>query len=143
MNKQLKTSSPIPPRESRSFGLPPASELLGADPIVAWLGVELDTDCVECLLAIKEQVGRGTALAPATPVVFEAIPSVFGQLGLYKIQIRVRSPYIVAGAEAVEEQLLELTESANRQEFQLFLPDNGRAGPASVPVPAEGGEGDG
>ncbi len=122
--KNLTKTKPLAPGARRSFNLPAAEKLLGQGVLVAWLGVSLDSDCTSCLQSIDKEVRKGVALAPANPVVFEAIPGVFSDLGIYKLLVKVRSPYFVAGGRTVKDREVELTEEANRnEELQLYIPE--------------------
>ncbi|MBN2426866.1 MAG: hypothetical protein JXK94_00860 [Deltaproteobacteria bacterium] len=122
--KNLKKTKPLSPGGKRSFNLPAADKLLGQGVLVAWLGTSLNSDCTSCLQSIDREVRKGVALAPASPVIFEAIPGVFSELGIYKILVRVKSPYFVAGGGSVKDREIELTEEANRnEELQLYVPE--------------------
>ncbi len=123
--KQLKQTKAIPPGGSRSFKLPAVERILGNNVIVGWLGTSLDTGCTSCLQKIDQQVRKGVALAQGSRIKFEAIPTVFAEFGIYKIIVRIRSPFFVSGGKTVQEQETELTEEANESdELGLFLPGN-------------------
>jgi hypothetical protein len=125
VSKNLKKAKPVPPKAKRPFSLPAAEKLLGQGVLVAWLGTSLDSDCASCLQSIDKDVRKGVALAPSNPVVFEAIPGIFSELGIYKILVRVKSPYFVAGGSSIKEREIELTEEGNRNEdLQLYLPED-------------------
>lgn len=130
VEKQLKQTRAIPAGGSRSFKLPAVHKVLGNDVMLSWLGTVLDSDCTSCLQKIDQQVRKGVALAQGSPIKFEAIPSIFSEFGIYKIIVRVRSPFFVSGGKTVEEQEAELTEDASQnQELTLFIPA-GRGGNA-------------
>ena len=123
--KQLKQTRAIPPGGSRSFKLPPVEKILGNNVIVGWLGTSLDTGCTSCLQKIDQQVRKGVALAQGSRIKIEAIPSVFAEFDIYKIVVRIRSPFFVSGGKTVQEQEAELTEEANESEkLTLFIPGN-------------------
>ena len=123
VEKQLKETRPIRAGESKPFKLPAVHKVLGNDVVLGWLGTVLDSDCPSCLQKIDQQVRKGVALAQGSPIKLEAIPGVFSEFGIYKIIVRVRSPFFVSGGKTVEEQEAELTEDANQnQELTLFIP---------------------
>jgi hypothetical protein len=123
VEKQLKQTRAIPAKGSRPFKLPPLHKVLGNDVVLAWLGTALDSECISCLQKIDQQVRKGVALAQGSPIKFEAIPAVFSEFGIYKIVVRVRSPFFVSGGKTVEEEEAELTADANQnQALTLFIP---------------------
>jgi hypothetical protein len=125
ISKELKKIRPLPPKEDMPLRLPPVDRVLGKRILVAWLGASLDTTCEPCLRSIDQAVRRGVALAPASPVKLEAIPAVFAEFGIYKIVIRVRSPYFVAGGSDVREQEVALTETENlNTDLTLYVPSD-------------------
>ena len=128
--KQLKQTGPIPPGGRRSFNLPHVDRILGSNIIVGWLGTSLDTECGSCLQKIDQQVRKGVALAQGSRIKLEAIPTIFTEFGIYKIIVRLRSPFFVSGGKTVQEQETELTEEENESnDLTLFIPGN-RAGNA-------------
>lgn len=145
VEKKLKQTGAIAAGEKRALTLPAVEKVLGNDVMLGWPGTVLDSDCSSCLQKIDQQVRKGVALAQGSPVKFEAIPGVFSEFGIYKLIVRVRSPFFVSGGKTVEEQEIELTEDANQnQELTLFLP-SGRASDAlmyryQVQVILESGE---
>ncbi len=123
VEKQLKQTRAIAAGQSKAFKLPVVNKVLGNDVMLAWLGTVLDSDCTSCLQKIDQQVRQGVALAQGSSIKFEAIPGVFSEFGIYKIIIRVRSPFFVSGGKRVAEQEAELTEDANlNEELSLFIP---------------------
>ncbi len=123
VEKQLKQTRAIPAGQSKPFKLPAMHKVLGNDVMLGWLGTVLDADCTSCLQKIDRQVRKGVALAQGSPIKFEAIPSLFSEFGIYKIIVRVRSPFFVSGGKTVDEQETELTEDVNQnQELTLFIP---------------------
>jgi hypothetical protein len=123
LSKELKKIQPLPPKAQRPFGLPEVGSVLGDGVLVAWLGASLDTACETCLKAVDKDVRKGVALAPADIVKLEAIPAVFSEFGIYKMVVRIRSPYFVAGGSSVREQEVSLTESENRSsEIMVYVP---------------------
>ena len=123
VSKELKKIQPMPPKAQRPFGLPEARSVLGEGVLVAWLGTSLDTACEDCLKAIDEEVRKGVALAPSDIINLEAIPGVFSEFGIYKIVVRVRSPYFAAGGSGVREREVALTEGENmNSELMIYVP---------------------
>ncbi|OPL13957.1 MAG: hypothetical protein AVO39_02870 [delta proteobacterium MLS_D] len=130
ITRELKESKPIPPKAERIFRLPEVGAVLGHDVLVAWLGTSLDTTYEAGLKAIDQEVRRGVALAPASPVNLEAIPAIFSEFGIYKLVIRLRSPYFTAGKSGVMERELALTESENTSSgLVLYIPSDRGADP--------------
>jgi hypothetical protein len=125
VSKELKGGSPIPPGAGRSFKLPPVSQVLGPNLLVSWLGTDLEADCQPCLSEVDRLVRKGVALAPGENLALEAIPSVFDDLGLYKVLVRIRSPYFVAGGREIKEKEIALTaEASQNEDLRLFVPSD-------------------
>jgi hypothetical protein len=125
ISKGLKKIKPLPPKDDKPLKLPQVNRLLGDGILVAWLGASLDTTCEPCLRAIDQVVRKGVALAPASPLKLEAIPGVFAEFGIYKIVIRVRSPYFVAGGSDVRDQEVALTETENlNTDLTIYVPSD-------------------
>ena len=123
VSKQIKKSRAIPPGGQRPFKLPEVRRVLGDNLLVAWLGTSLDTECTSCLQSVDRAVRKGVALAPSSQIKLEAIPAVFSELGLYKIVVRVRSPYFVAGGTEVQEREAALTQEANmNSDLSIYVP---------------------
>ncbi len=123
VSKQLKQTKAIAPGGSKSFKLPAVRKVLGSDVLVAWAGTSIDAGCTACLQKIDQQVRKGIALAQGSSIKLEAIPSVFGEFGIYKLVIRVQSPFFVSGGTTPTEREISLTEDANQNEdLQLFIP---------------------
>jgi hypothetical protein len=125
ISKGLKKTKPLPPKDDKPLRLPQVNRVLGENILVAWLGASLDTTCEPCLRSIDQDVRKGVALAPASPLKLEAIPSVFSEFGIYKIVVRVRSPYFVAGGSDVRDQEVALTESENlNTDLTIYVPSD-------------------
>jgi hypothetical protein len=123
VSKQLKKSRAIPPGGQRPFKLPEVHRVLGDNLVVAWIGTSLDSECTQCLQSVDRAVRKGVALVPRSPIKLEAIPGIFSEFGLYKILIRVRSPYFVAGGGEVQEQEATLTEEENlNADLNIYVP---------------------
>lgn len=123
--KTFKTSTLIPPGEKRSFRLPPVEQVLGKNVLTAWLTTDLDRDCAPCLEHFDQQVRKGVAVAPGEQLKLEAIPGVFEDLDLYKIVVRIRSPFLVANGREVQEKEVQLTAEENlNDEVRIFVPGN-------------------
>lgn len=123
--RKIKGIAPLLPKTERKFRLPAVGNVLGDDVLVAWLGGALDTTYEAGLKAIDQEVRRGVALAPASPVNLEAIPGIFSQFGIYKLVIRLRSPYFTAGGSGVTERETALTETENRSSgLVLYIPED-------------------
>ncbi|MFP3869531.1 MAG: hypothetical protein ACLFVT_01445 [Syntrophobacteria bacterium] len=125
ISKELKKTSPIPPGGRRPFKLPAASRVLGEDLLFAWLGTTLETDCSVCVEAVDRKVRKGVALAPGSRLTLEGIPPVFSEFGLYKIIVRIRSPYFVSGGTEVLEHEVTLTQENNvNTDLSIFVPSD-------------------
>lgn len=128
--KTFKKATHIPPGEKRPFRLPPVEQVLGKNVLTAWLSTDLNRDCAPCLDQLDQQVRKGVAVAPGEQLKLEAIPVVFEDLELYKIVVRIRSPYFVANGREVQEKEVQLTAEENlNEEVRLFVPDNRGANP--------------
>lgn len=123
VSKQLQKSTAVPPGGQRPFKLPAVRRVLGDNLIVAWIGTSLDSECAPCLQSVDRAVRKGVALAPSSQIKLEAIPALFSELGLYKIVVRVRSPYFVAGGTQVQEREAALTQEANmNSDLSIYVP---------------------
>ena len=121
--KDFKTATVIPPGEERSFRLPPVKQVLDDNVIIAWLSTKLERDCAPCLEEFDQEVRKGVAVAPGEQLKLEAIPSVFDELDLYKIVVRIRSPFFVANGREVQDKEIQLTaEDHQNDEVRLFVP---------------------
>lgn len=130
ISKNLKQSSPIPPEGSKRFRLPSVQRVLGENLLVVWPGTRLETDCESCLQEVDGRVRQGVALSPGEQLKIEAIPSVFSEFGLYKMIVRIQSPYFTAGADRLNEREIELTAEANtNNDLLLYLPGGESSNP--------------
>lgn len=130
VSKELKTATLIPPGEQRAFRLPPVERVLGNNILTAWLTTELDRDCSSCVSTFDQQVRKGVAVAPGENLKFEVIPATFDDLDLYKIVVRIKSPFFVADGTEVLEKEIQLTAEDNQSDqVRLFVP-NGRGSDA-------------
>jgi hypothetical protein len=123
VSKEIKQGNAIPPGGKRPFKLPPAEQVLGSNLMLAWLGTTVDGECQPCLAEVDRQVRKGVALAPGENLSLEAIPSVFDDLGLYKVLVQIRSPYFVAGGSEVKEKEIQLTaDNSQHSDLRIFVP---------------------
>lgn len=123
VSKPFKTATLIPPGERRPFRLPTVQKVLGESILTAWLSTELDRDCEPCLSTFDQQVRKGVAVAPGEQLKLEAIPAVFDDLDLYKIVVRIRSPFFVANGREVHEKEVQLTADDHQNDgIRLFIP---------------------
>lgn len=123
VSKPFKTVTLIPPGERRPFRLPSVQKVLGENILTAWLSTELDRDCELCLSTFDQQVRKGVAVAPGEQLKLEAIPAVFDDLDLYKIVVRIRSPFFVANGREVLENEVQLTADDHQNDgIRLFVP---------------------
>ena len=130
VSKELKTATLIPPGEQRAFRLPPVDRVLGKNILTAWLTTELDRNCTPCVSTFDQQVRKGVAVAPGEKLKFEAIPATFDDLDLYKIVVRIKSPFFIADGSEVLEKEVQLTAEDNQyDQVRLFVP-NGRGSDA-------------
>lgn len=125
ISRHLKEVQPLSPKDQRTFSLPAVENVLGENILVAWLGASLDTSCDDCFQAIDRDVRKGVALAPASALHLEAIPGVFRELGIYKLVVRIRSPYFVAGGSGVREKEVSLTETEHvNSGLLVYVPED-------------------
>lgn len=130
VSKELKAATLIPPGEQRAFRLPPVERVLGNNILTAWLTTELDRNCTPCVSTFDQQVRKGVAVAPGENLKFEVIPATFDDLDLYKIVVRIKSPFFVADGTEVLEKEVQLTAEDNQyDQVRLFVP-NGRGSDA-------------
>jgi hypothetical protein len=123
VSKEIKQGSAIPPGGRRPFKLPPAEQVLGGHLMLAWAGTTVDGECQPCLAELDRRVRQGVALAPGENLSLEAIPSVFDDLGLYKVLVQIRSPYFVAGGSEVKEKEIQLTaDNSQNSDLRIFMP---------------------
>ncbi len=122
--KPFKKSTELKPGDSKKIKLPNVGQILGKDVLVAWLDTTLETDCEKCIKDIKAQIDRGVSDNPTTEINFEAIPAVFEDMDLYKVIIRVKSPYYSVDRRKVEERTIQLTEEENVAKLSIYYPDN-------------------
>ena len=123
--KRLKKTSPIGPKERRAVRLPPARTVFGKKPILAWFGMDIDTSCEPCIKKIDEEIRSGIALNPLETLTFEAIPNVFEKFGIYKIRIKVATPYFTQKADRIATKEVELTAEKKRDEtMRIYMPKN-------------------
>ncbi len=121
--KRFKKTSPIQPKEQRGVRLPPVQKVFGKKPILAWFGMEIDTSCEPCIKKIDEEVRSGIALNPLETLTFEAIPNVFEKYGIYKIRIKVATPYFTQKANRIATKEIELTPEKKRDEtLRIYMP---------------------
>ena len=123
VTKPFKKSVLLKPGASKKIKLSSAKKVLGSEILVAWLDSSLDTSCEDCIRKIKAQIDRGVSDNPTTDITFEAIPSVFEDMGLYKIIIRVKSPYYSIDRKKVEERTVQLTEEDNSSSVPIYYPE--------------------
>lgn len=123
VSKSFKKDTRLKPGASKKIKLPAAQKVLGNNILVAWLDTTLDTDCEKCAKQIKAQIDRGVSENPTTDINFEAIPSVFEDMDLYKIIIRVKSPYYTVDRNKVQEQTIQLTEDENVVTLAIYYPE--------------------
>jgi hypothetical protein len=122
LSKKLKPLD-MAPGKSKSLSLPPSKQLLGENLMVTWMGLSLKGDCESCIKKIDLKVRKGVGLAPGSKVHLEAIPSLFGEFGLYKLIVHVQSPYFTANGTGVQEQEVTLSFDQNLNEsLQIFVP---------------------
>ena len=121
--KPFKKETLLQPGKTKKIKLPSAEQVLGKDLLVAWLDFSLDSSCNKCIRNIKSQIDRGVADNPTTDITFEAIPSVFEDMELYKIIIRVKSPYYSVDRNKVEERAIQLTEEKNSSTLAIYYPE--------------------
>ncbi len=123
VSKALKRTSAIAPHKARPFKLPSARELFGRQPLMAWFDMRLETECEPCLKKIDEEVRSGIALNPLENLSFEAIPSVFEKYGIYKIRLKVKTPYFTKKANKIAIKEIELTKEHHRDEtLRIYMP---------------------
>ncbi|WP_353661673.1 hypothetical protein [Hydrogenimonas sp. SS33] len=121
--KKLKKSSPLKPGESRKLRLPSARHVFKKDPLVVWFGMTVHTDCEPCLETIDEKVRSGIALNPLETLSFEAIPNVFEKFHIYKIRIKVKTPYFTQKADKIATKEIELTPEKNSDNsLHIYMP---------------------
>ncbi len=123
ISKSFKKDTVLKPGAAKNIKLPDAKKVLGDNILVAWLDTKLETDCEKCAKQIKAQIDRGVSDNPTTPISFEAIPAVFEDMDLYKVIIRVKSPYYSVDRNKVEEQTLQLTEDENIATLAIYYPE--------------------
>lgn len=123
--KKLKKSSPLKPGESRKLHLPSARKVFKNDPLIVWFGMTIHTDCEPCLKAIDEEVRSGIALNPLETLVFEAIPNIFEKFHIYKIRLKVKTPYFTQKANKISTKEIELTSDKNSDNsLRIYVPQH-------------------
>ncbi|MBN1377636.1 MAG: hypothetical protein JXA04_00210 [Gammaproteobacteria bacterium] len=122
--KELKASSAIKPGAKRSFKIPTIKTLFGDGVVFAWFETEQQADCAKCLESIRDEVTRGISASPMGTVNIEVIPAVFSEWDLYTVQLEIRSPYFTPQSNKLENRSLTFTTEANKQQLQLYFPDN-------------------
>jgi len=123
--KPLKKSSPLEPGESRRFQLPAVKSLFGPKTLVVWMGVDLKTSCEPCIERVDEEIRSGIALNPLETLHFEALPSVFEKFGIYKIRVKVKTPYFTQKADKIATKEVVLSpEKAQDESLRLYMPQS-------------------
>ncbi len=134
INKKLGKKVTIKPGDSKSFKLPAAAKVIGNNIVMAWLDIEMETDCSSCMKNAKAQVGRGVSESPVSPITLEAIPGVFEDFEIYKLIIKLKSPYFNGDTEQSIKQRMSvkevmLTEEENSTQLQLYFPQSKKNNP--------------
>ncbi len=123
VTKSFKKGVSFKPGASKKIKLPAVQKALGNNVLVAWLDTDIDTDCSKCVKNIKAQIDRGVSDNPTTDISFEAIPSVFEDMEIYKVILRVKSPYYSVDRNKVEERTIQLTEEDNVANLSIYYPE--------------------
>ncbi len=125
ISKRLKPVE-IAPGKGKSFRVKAPEKLLGGSLVLAWMGLEMDAGCKDCIDRIDSSIRKGVALAPGSRIHLEAIPSLFEEFGVYKLIVHVKSPYFTAEASDVQKKEVTLTPDENENENLLVFIPSGR-----------------
>ena len=127
VSKALKAGSPLKPGKSRKFELPAATKLFGVKPMIVWFGTQVDAACASCIAEVDTSVREGIAVSPLETLRFEAIPAVFDEFDVYKLLLKIKTPYLSAGGEKISQKEVALTADANVDDtVRIYMPQNAK-----------------